>query len=74
MPTFTALIERPSPIKIFAPTSLVISQGWGLMRASNEHILIVRVPRAGGRRGYPSHPLYTARCENTEDHQAHPLL
>jgi len=25
-----------------------------LMRASNEHILIVRVPRAGGRPGYPS--------------------
>ena len=26
-----------------------------LMRASDEHILIVRVPRAGGRPGYPSH-------------------
>jgi hypothetical protein len=24
------------------------------MRASNEHILIVRVPRAGGRPGYPT--------------------
>jgi hypothetical protein len=23
------------------------------LRASNEHILIVRVPRAGGRPGYP---------------------
>jgi hypothetical protein len=32
------------------PSSLVISQGWGLidlpLRASDEHILIVRVPRA----------------------------
>jgi hypothetical protein len=26
------------------------------LRASNEHILVVRVPRAGGRPGYPSHP------------------
>ena len=27
------------------------------LRASNEHIPIVRVPRAGGRLGYPSHLL-----------------
>ena len=27
------------------------------LRASNEHILIVRVPRAGGRPGYPPLPL-----------------
>ena len=26
------------------------------LRASNEHILIVRVPRAGGRPGYPVSP------------------
>jgi hypothetical protein len=26
------------------------------LRASNEHILIVRVPRAGGRPGYPITP------------------
>jgi hypothetical protein len=26
------------------------------LRASNEHFLIVRVPRAGGRSGYASHP------------------
>ncbi|MGH7184079.1 MAG: hypothetical protein ACREJN_19180, partial [Nitrospiraceae bacterium] len=32
------------------------------LRASNEHIPIVRVPRAGGRPGYPSHPSETARC------------
>jgi hypothetical protein len=32
------------------------------LRASNEHILIVRVPRAGGRPGYPSHPSQAARC------------
>jgi len=32
------------------------------LRASNEHILIVRVPRAGGRPGYPSHPSEAARC------------
>jgi hypothetical protein len=28
------------------------------LRASNEHILIVRVPRAGGRPGYPISPLF----------------
>ena len=32
------------------------------LRASNEHIPIVRVPRAGGRPGYPSHPSKLARC------------
>jgi len=32
------------------------------LRASNEHILIVRVPRAGGRPDYPSHPSQAARC------------
>jgi hypothetical protein len=35
------------------------------LRASNEHILIVRVPRAGGRPGYPSHPSEAARCAST---------
>ena len=40
------------------------------MRASNEHIPIVGVPRAGGRPGYPSHPSEAARCASTEDHQA----
>src|SRR5580765_2188592 len=35
------------------------------LRASNEHILIVRVPRAGGRPGYPSHPFEAARCAST---------
>ena len=46
------------------------SRGCPLLRASNEHILIVRVPRAGGRPGYPSHPSEAARCASTEDHQA----
>jgi hypothetical protein len=40
------------------------------LRASNEHILIVRVPRAGGRPGYPSHPSEAARCASTEDRSA----
>jgi hypothetical protein len=35
------------------------------VRASNEHIPIVRVPRAGGRLGYPSHPSEAARCAST---------
>ena len=35
------------------------------LRASNEHILIVRVPRARGRPGYPSHPSEAARCAST---------
>jgi hypothetical protein len=36
------------------------------MRASNEHILIVRVPRAGGRPGCPSHPSQGARSGSKE--------
>ena len=35
------------------------------LRASNEHIPIVRVPRAGGRLGCPSHPSETSRCAST---------
>ncbi len=44
------------------------------LRASNEHIPIVRVPRAGGRPGYPSHPSETARCTSTGGHPVCPLL
>ena len=36
------------------------------LRASNEHILIVRVPRAGGRLGYPR-PLFQHPAEFTRD-------
>ena len=36
------------------------------MRASNVHLLSVRVPRAGGRPGYPSPP---TRCASTENRQ-----
>ena len=42
------------------------------LRASNEHILIVRVPRAGGRLGCPSHPSEGARCASTGDSPDHP--
>ena len=35
------------------------------LRASNEHILIVRVPRAGGRLGCPSYPSQGARSGRT---------
>jgi hypothetical protein len=42
------------------------------VRASNEHILIVRVPRAGGRPGYPSHPSEAARCASTGNVPATP--
>jgi hypothetical protein len=42
------------------------------LRASNEHILIVRVPRAGGRLGCPSHPSETARCASTRDSPSYP--
>ncbi|MDP1946976.1 MAG: hypothetical protein Q8L77_05690, partial [Nitrospirota bacterium] len=49
---------------------LLLSPKGGLvdprLRALNEHIPIVRVPRAGGRPGYPSLP---TRCASTEDHQ-----
>ena len=44
------------------------------LRASNEHIRIVRVPRAGGRPGYPSHPSEAARCASTGDHLVCPLM
>ena len=40
------------------------------LRASNEHIPIVRVPRAGGRPGYPAHPSEPTRSTSTDDHQA----
>jgi hypothetical protein len=40
------------------------------LRASNEHILIMRVPRTGARPGYSSHPYEAARCASTEDQQA----
>ena len=40
------------------------------LRASNKHVPIVRVPRAGGRLGCHSHPSEAARCASTEDHQA----
>jgi hypothetical protein len=36
------------------------------LRASNEHIPIVRVPRAGGRPGCPSHPSEAARSASTK--------
>ena len=35
------------------------------LRALNEHIPIVRVPRAGGRLGCPSHPSEGARSGST---------
>jgi hypothetical protein len=60
---FTARIF-PSP-DFLLKGSLVDS----LVRSSNEHIPIVRVPRAGGRPGCPSHPFEAARCASTEDHQ-----
>ena len=44
------------------PSSLVLSSEGSLvdprMRASNEHLLSVRVLRAGGRPGYPLFPLF----------------
>ena len=39
------------------------------LRASNEHVSIVRVPRAGGRLGCHSHSSEAVRCASTEDHQ-----
>ena len=42
------------------------------VRASNEHIPIVRVPRAGGRPGYPSPLSEAARCASTGDSPGHP--
>ena len=44
------------------------------LRASNEHIPIVRVPRAGGRPGCPFHRSATARCARTGDQSGYPPL
>ena len=50
-------LAAPLPLSPSSPISL---QEGGLvdpqLRASNEHILIVRVPRARGRPGHPPHP------------------
>ena len=43
---------RPLHPYLFLKGSLVDPR----LRASNEHLLSVRVPRAGGRPGYPSYP------------------
>jgi len=43
---------RPLLHYLFLKGSLVDPR----LRASNEHLLSVRVPRAGGRPGYPSYP------------------
>jgi hypothetical protein len=67
---FTARIERPRfhrggsaskkgtwPLPLLIPNSLLLLKGSLVdprLRASNEHIPIVRVPRAGGRSGWPS--------------------
>ena len=69
---FTARIERPPvyrggspskkgtwPLTPHPQTFPHLSKGGlvdPLLRASNEHIPIVRVPRAGGRPGYPPFP------------------
>jgi hypothetical protein len=58
---------HPNPLRHFKG-SLVDPQ----LRASNEHIPIVRVPRAGGRPGYPSHPSQAARCASKGSNQAAP--
>ena len=42
------------PARLFSPKGSLVDPR---LRASNEHILIVRVPRAGGRPGCPLHPL-----------------
>jgi hypothetical protein len=49
-------VQYPNPNFIFKG-SLVDPR----LRASNEHILIVRVPRAGGRPGYPAPFQHPAR-------------
>jgi hypothetical protein len=53
------LATLPHPYK-FACSLLKGSLVDPRLRASNEHILIVRVPRAGGRPGYP--PPFSASC------------
>src|SRR6188768_1390279 len=55
-----------SPDARLSPLTNTKGSGRGdpLVRASNEHILIVRVPRAGGRPGCPS-PLLTL-CSSTD--------
>ncbi len=40
------------------------------LHVSNEHVPIVRVPRAGERPGCPFYLSEAVRCASTEDHQA----
>ena len=67
--------SSPPPLSLIlhSPSSggarKIVGLGCPRLRASNEHILIVRVPRAGGRPGCPSCPSEAARCASTEDHQ-----
>jgi len=59
---------RPFPKPSHRPRSYLSSPGSLIdprMRASNEHLLSVRVPRPGGRLGCPSHPSQAARCAST---------
>ena len=75
-PSPQAVARRSSTARVF-PIPHFIFKGSLVdprLRASNEQILIVRVPRVGGRPGYPSDPSETARCTSTGDHLGCPLM
>ena len=57
-----SLTARVLPVPYFIFKGSLIAPR---LRASNERPLSVRVPRAGGRSGYPSHPSEAARCAST---------
>jgi hypothetical protein len=63
--------RRPASLPTHAPSKIArffSSQGSLVdpqVRASNEHLLSVRVPRARGRPGCPSHPSQDARSGST---------
>ena len=52
------LLNDPSKLACFSSRGSLVDPR---VRASNEHIHIVRAPRAGGRPGCPSHPSKLAR-------------
>ena len=66
--------RRRSSIELILPSSLAYffkgqPDRSSIARVERAHSF-VRVPRAGGRPGRPSHPSETARCASIEDHQA----
>ncbi len=72
--TSTGNHQAPSP-SLLQPSTKRSGRGCPSLRASDEHILIVRVLRARRAPGHsPLYPSETARCTSTGDHLVCPLI